>query len=239
MLFEPTLLEGRLVRRYKRFLADVELTSGERVTAHCPNTGSMLGCAEPGSRVWLSRSDNPRRKLAYTWQLVETAEGDLACINTALPNRLVGEWLGTAGAGELALYRERRSEVRYGRENSRIDWLLQGHSEGRPDAYLEVKNLTLGRAGVGYFPDAVTDRGRKHLRELAAMVADGQRAVLLFCVNHTGVAEVRPADWIDPAYGQALREAEAGGVELLAVAGRISAASIELERRLPVYLPGR
>lgn len=239
MRFDPALLEGRLIRRYKRFLADVELAGGERVVAHCPNTGSMLGCAETGSRVWLSRSDNPRRKLAYSWQLVETAEGSLACINTALPNRLVGEWLGTDRSGDLALYRERRSEVRYGREGSRIDWLLQHHRDGQPDAYLEVKNLTLGLEGIGYFPDAVTERGRKHLRELTAMAAAGQRAILLFCVSHSGVGEVRPADWIDPAYGQALREAEAGGVELLAVTGPISPVEIELERLVPVYLPGR
>lgn len=239
MHFEPALIEGRLLRRYKRFLADIELPGAGQITAHCPNTGSMLGCAQPGSRVWVSRSEDPRRKLGFTWQLVETADGSMACINTALPNRLVGQWLADDAIPALAGYRTRRAEVRYGQERSRIDWLLQDHESGSADAYLEVKNVTLGEAGTGYFPDAVTERGRKHLRELMAMRDAGARAVLLFCVNHTGVSEVRPADHIDPAYGELLREADHHGVELLAVRSSISPAGIDIDQGLAVYLAGR
>jgi len=239
MRFDPPLTEGRLLRRYKRFLADIELPGAGQVVAHCANTGSMLGCAEPGSRVWVSRSDDPRRKLGFSWQLVKTADGSMACINTALPNRLAGEWLADDAIPELAGYRTRRAEVRYGQERSRIDWLLQDHVSGSPDVYVEVKNVTLGEAGIGYFPDAVTERGRKHLRELMAMVDSGARAALLFCVNHTGIGEVRPADHIDPVYGELLREAGNQGVELLAVRSAISPGGIEFGQTLPVFPSGR
>ena len=236
MEFPGTLLEGTLIRRYKRFLADVQLADGSEVTAHCPNTGSMLGCCTPGSRVWLSHSDDPRRKLAYTWQLVETAPDTLACINTALPNAQVGQALTQGRIEALAGYRSRRAEVRYGSERSRIDWYLSDHETGQPDAYVEVKNVTLAERSVGYFPDAVTLRGQKHLRELMAMVDSGYRAVLLFCVNHSAITEVRPADGIDADYGLLLRAAAAQGVEVMAWRAALTVHRAELVAELPVVL---
>jgi|SRR5690554_2131093 len=215
MKFPEPLVEGRLLRRYKRFLADVRLVSGEQVTAHCPNTGSMLGCQPENARVWLSRSNNPRRKLPYTWELVETAPGVLACVNTARPNAQARHAIEAGLIAELTGYHEVRAEVRYGSEKSRIDLLLSGH-ESAPDAWVEVKNVTLADGATGYFPDAVTERGQKHLRELMAQAAAGDRAVLFFLVNHEGIREVRPADHIDPRYGELLREAHAAGVEVLA-----------------------
>lgn len=215
MKFPVVLTEGRLIGRYKRFLADVRLAGGEVVTAHCPNTGSMLGCQPDDARVWLSRSDNPRRKLAYTWELVEAAPGALACINTARPNAQAREAVESGRIAALDGYRQIRAEVRYGTEKSRIDLHLSEH-DSAPDAWVEVKNVTLCEAGTGFFPDAVTTRGQKHLRELIARVRAGDRAVLLFCVNHTGISQVRPADHIDPTYGRLLREAVSAGVEVLA-----------------------
>ncbi|OEY66517.1 DNA/RNA nuclease SfsA [Marinobacter sp. X15-166B] len=242
MQLSARLVEGRLLKRYKRFLADVQLADGSVVTAHCPNTGSMRGCQPDNARVWLTTNDNPKRKLRYTWELVEVASGHVACINTARPNGQVGEAIEAGVIGELAGYATRRSEVRYGSENSRIDWLLSGH-ESQPDAWVEVKNVTLAEiAGAhsvpqGYFPDAVTVRGQKHLRELMAQVAAGGRAVLCFCVNHTGIEVVRPADHIDPAYGQLLREAAAAGVEVLAYrADDLADGSLRLRTPVPVIL---
>lgn len=215
MKFPEPLVEGRLIRRYKRFLADVRLSDGREVTAHCPNTGSMLGCQPTEGRVWLSESNNPKRKLRYTWELVETAPGMLACVNTARPNAQAQEAIGAGRVGPLTGYRYCRPEVKYGSERSRIDLLLSGH-ETKPDAWVEVKNVTLAENGQGFFPDAVTERGQKHLRELMAQVAGGDRAVLFFVVNHTGIETVRPADHIDARYGQLLREACDAGVEVLA-----------------------
>jgi len=215
MKFEQPLLEGQLIRRYKRFLADVRLADGSEVTAHCPNTGSMLGCQPADGRVWLSRSNNPARKLAYTWELVETAPGFLACINTARPNSQAREAIEAGRITELTGYSHCRPEVKYGEEKSRIDLLLSGH-EAKPDAWVEVKNVTLDDNGQGFFPDAVTTRGQKHLRELMAQVALGDRAVLFFVVNHTAIATVRPADHIDRHYGQLLRQACNAGVEIMA-----------------------
>ncbi|WP_100639288.1 DNA/RNA nuclease SfsA [Marinobacter salexigens] len=223
MKFPEPLIEGRLIRRYKRFLADVRLPGGEEVTAHCPNTGSMLGCQPSNGRVWLSRSNNPARKLPFTWELVETAPGMLACVNTARPNAQAREAIAAGRVTELSGYSDIRSEVRYGEEKSRIDLLLAGH-ESKPDAWVEVKNVTLEESGQGYFPDAVTTRGQKHLRELMAQVALGDRAVLFFVVNHTGINSVRPADHIDPRYGQLLRQAKDAGVEILAYQADLSGA---------------
>lgn len=209
------MTKGRLIRRYKRFLADVTLPDNSEITAHCPNTGSMLGCQPADARVILSVSDNPKRKLKYTWELVETSPGVWACVNTARPNAQAREAIELGVVTELAGYSRVRSEVRYGSEKSRIDLHLSGH-ESRPDAWVEVKNVTLCEQGTGYFPDAVTTRGQKHLRELIAQAEAGDRAVLLFLVNHTGIDVVKPADQIDPAYGKLLRQAQAAGVELLA-----------------------
>lgn len=215
MMFASDLIEGRLIKRYKRFLADVQLPDGTVVTAHCPNTGSMLGCQPESGRVWLSANDDPKRKLRYTWELVETVPGEFACINTARPNGQARAAIEAGRIPELAGYPDCKPEVRYGLERSRIDLHLSGHATLR-DAWVEVKNVTLCESGTGYFPDAVTTRGQKHLRELMGQVSAGERAVLLFCVNHTGIGSVRPADHIDSIYGQLLREAAAAGVEVLA-----------------------
>lgn len=237
MKFPEPLLEGRLLRRYKRFLADVRLADGETVTAHCANTGSMKGCQPDGARVWLSRSDNPRRKLAFTWELVEARPGVLACVNTSRPNHQVREAVLSGRIPELCGYASCLAEVRYGEERSRIDLLLSGH-ESLPDAWIEVKNVTLEESpGAGYFPDAVTLRGQKHLRELMAQVGRGGRAVLFFVVNHTGITEVRPADHIDPAYGRLLREAAAAGVEVLAYRADLATAAGEPSGQLSLTVP--
>ena len=214
MQFDPPLTPGTLQRRYKRFLADVTLDSGDTVVAHCPNTGAMTGCDGSGSRVWLSHSSNPRRKLAWTWELVEAGpERARACVNTARANTIMGELLNDAPPLGLAAYDRVRPEVRYGSEKSRIDWLLEDSAGQHPPVWIEVKNVTLVEAGIGYFPDAVTVRGQKHLRELQARVATGDRAMLLFCVSHSGAREVRPAEGVDPVYARLLREAVEQGVE--------------------------
>lgn len=229
----PPLVSARLLRRYKRFLADVELDSGETMTVHCPNTGAMTGCAEPGSRVWLSQSDNPRRKYRYTWELVETAAGHRACIHSARANDLVEEALRAGVVDELRGFEALAREVRLGTEGSRLDFLLQ-----MPDAvhcYMEVKSVTLyWQRGMGLFPDAKSDRAARHLRELMAAVAAGHRAVLFFAVLHTGIDTVAPADAIDPRYAETFREALAAGVEVLAYAASISDSGLALQRRLPV-----
>lgn len=240
MKFPQSLIEGRLIRRYKRFLADVRLPDGSEVIAHCPNTGSMLGCQPAGARVWLSESDNPKRKLRYTWELVETVPGELACINTARPNAQARQGVESGAVPELAGYGTVRAEVRYGAENSRIDLHLTEHPV-HADAWVEVKNVTLCEDGTGYFPDAVTTRGQKHLRELMAQVGEGERGVLLFVVNHTGITAVRPADHIDAVYGQLLREAVSAGVEVLAYRAELGddngpTGDLALAGRVPVIL---
>jgi sugar fermentation stimulation protein A len=235
MKFAAPLTEGRLIKRYKRFLADVELSDGQLITAHCPNTGSMLGVCEPGSRVWLSHSDSTTRKYAYTWELVEVG-ATLVGINTALPNRLVEEAIVGRRISALQGYHHIRREVRYGNEASRIDLLLTNVA-GKA-CYVEVKNVTAAVSeGVALFPDAVSERGSKHLRELMEMVQQGHRAVLVFCVQRSDVKEVRPADDIDPVYGRTLREALAGGVEVLAYKATLSSREISLDLRLPVVCP--
>ncbi|AZT82723.1 DNA/RNA nuclease SfsA [Marinobacter sp. NP-4(2019)] len=240
MNFSQPLIKGKLVRRYKRFLADVLLEDGSEVVAHCPNTGSMLGCQPDNARVWLSESDNPKRKLRYTWELVETSPGELACINTARPNAQAREAVEAGRVKELTGYGECRSEVRYGEEKSRIDLHLSGHAT-LADAWVEVKNVTLCEDGRGFFPDAVTTRGQKHLRELMAQVAKGDRAVLMFVVNHTGITSVRPADHIDATYGALLRDAVSAGVEVLAYradlgGGEGPSGNLALTSTVPVIL---
>lgn len=235
MKFAAPLVEGRLVRRYKRFLADVELAAGGTITAACPNTGSMMGCCEPGSRVWLSESDSPTRKYRHTWELVE-AGGVKVGINTGLPNRLVREAVERGVIAELAGYESMRPEVAFGEERSRIDLLLQG--PGRPDCYVEVKNVTAAVTGrVALFPDAVSERGAKHLRELMRLKAQGLRAVLVFCVQRGDVDEVRPADAIDPVYGRTLREAISAGVEVMAWRAAVTTKAIAIDARLGVNCP--
>jgi sugar fermentation stimulation protein A len=237
--FASPLVEGRLLRRYKRFLADVELEAGGTVTAACPNTGSMLGCCEPGSRVWLSESDSPTRKYRHTWELVEAGlpgRAVMVGINTGLPNRLVAEAIASGLIAELSGYGSLRREVAFGEERSRIDLLLE--SPGREPCFVEVKNVTAAvSAGVALFPDAVSERGTKHLRELMRLRGRGLRPVLVFCVQRGDVDEVRPADAIDPLYGRTLREAVAAGVEVMAWRAEVTAGAIALESRIPVTLP--
>lgn len=231
------LVEGRLIKRYKRFLADIELSDGSTMTAHCPNTGSMKHCAQAGARVWFFDANNPKRKLAHTWELVEVDNKYLACINTHRANHLAREAIESGLIASLAGYDKIQTECRYGNENSRIDLLLsQGES---PDCYVEVKSVTLlEQDGLGIFPDAVTTRGQKHLRELMEMVSQGYRAVLFFSVAHTGIQAVQPAWEIDPTYARTLKEAIHHGVEVIAVGAEISTQSIRLSRVLPFHIGG-
>lgn len=239
MRFSHNLLEGRLIRRYKRFLADVEL-DGRQVTAHTANTGAMTGCCEPGSRVWLSVSDNPKRKYAYTWELVETnteSQPIMVGINTLMANHLVAEAITHGKIKALEQYGNIRKEVRYGDENSRIDLLLTASGDNACEScYVEVKNVTLAQEGVGYFPDAKSARAIKHLRELIKVRESGARAVIFFCVPREDVMEVRPARFIDPDYADALRTALQNGVQALAYRAKVSVQEIVLQDLLPVNL---
>ncbi|MFZ3184506.1 MAG: DNA/RNA nuclease SfsA [Pseudomonas sp.] len=235
MQFEPTLEQGRLLKRYKRFLADIETASGELLTIHCPNTGSMFNCMQEGGAVWFSRSNDPKRKLPGTWELSETPQGRLACVNTGRANALVEEALRAGVITELAGFIGLRREVPYGEERSRIDFRLDYPSG---PAFVEVKSVTLGFAdsNVAAFPDARTERGAKHLRELTALARNGVRAVQLYCVNLSGIEAVRPAAEIDPRYAATLREALAAGVEVLAYGVEISPLEIRVVRKLQVQL---
>lgn len=235
MRFEPLLTEARLLRRYKRFLADVEFPDGRRETVHCPNTGSMLGCADPGMRIWLSRASNPDRKYAWTWEQVEVMPGVLVGIHTGRSNALVREAIEGGVIRELAGYPTLRGEVTAGK-GFRVDFLLSGH-RSQPDCYLEVKNVTAAVTdGVALFPDAVSERASRHLRELMTRVRSGTRAMLCFCVQRDDVTEVRPADAIDAEYGRTLREALAAGVETCAYVARLNPTEAELYRSTPVRL---
>jgi sugar fermentation stimulation protein A len=235
MKFEPPLIEAVLLRRYQRFLADVRLKDGQEMTVHCANTGSMQHCVVPGSPCWISLSDNPKRKLPGTLEITTTTLGFKAGVNTARPNQLVREGIESGLIGELQGYASLRQEVKYGSENSRIDLLLEKAGER---CFVEVKNVTLERGdGLVCFPDAVTSRGAKHLRELMAMVAEGYRAVLVFCVQHSGATSAAVAADIDPLYAQTLADALAGGVEVLAYGCSLSAGEIALGRRI-AFRPG-
>jgi sugar fermentation stimulation protein A len=230
----PKLVKATLVKRYKRFLADVILESGVAITVYCPNTGAMTGCAEPGSNVWLSISDNQKRKYKHTWELVKTARDEMVCIHSAKANQLVREAIELGVIEGLAGYDNIRSEVKYGEENSRIDFLLERDSG---QCFIEVKSVTMltDKDCQGVFPDAISDRGRKHLRELIAVKKLGHRAVLFFCVLHTGINSVTPADLIDQKYGETFREALAVGVEVFAYRASISPEKIELLCPVQVY----
>lgn len=235
MKFSAPLLCATLLRRYKRFLADCELADGTRLTAACPNTGSMLGCSTPGSRVWLSRSDSPTRKYRHTWEMVEVGRVKVG-INTGLPNKLVREAIENGVIAELSGYESLRGEVPFGLERSRVDLLLQG--AGRADCYVEVKNVTAAVSErVALFPDAVSARGAKHLRELMRLKVEGLRAVLVYCVQRGDVDEVRPADQIDPLYGRTLREAIAAGVEVLAYRAKVTTREVVLQESIAVHCP--
>ena len=235
MKLPQPLIEGRLIRRYKRFLADVELASGEVVTAHCADPGSMLGLVEAGLPVWLSVSDDPRRRLAHSWELVRVDAGageTLVGINTSRPNRLAEEAIEAGRIGELVGYEGMRREVRYG-QNSRIDLLLEG-SDRRP-CYVEVKNVHLSRsAGLAEFPDSVTKRGAKHLDELAGMVGQGARAVMLYVIQRGDAERFALARDIDPAHGAAFDAARAAGVEAIAYRCEMSLSEIVIGCSVPI-----
>ncbi len=235
MEFPSPLVPGMLTKRYKRFLADVRLKTGEEITAHCPNPGAMMGLQEPNSAVWLSKSQNKARKLPFTWELVETS-GGLVGINTAHPNRIAEEAIICGAIPELSGYETCRREVKYG-QNSRIDLLLSGHQTDQRECYVEVKNVHLLRTeNLAEFPDSVTDRGRKHLRELSDMVAGGSRAVMLFIVQRSDCERFSIAGDIDAKYAAALTEATESGVEVLCYGCRISTTSIEIDRPLSLAL---
>lgn len=232
MRFSDPLIRGALISRYKRFLADVRLEGGAVVTAHCANSGSMLGCDEPGAEVWLSPAHNPNRRLGYTWELVRVG-ATLVGINTGRPNRLVEEAIGAGTITELAGYDALRREVRYG-AHSRIDLLLEG--VGRPICWVEVKNVTLRRGEAAAFPDAVTARGAKHLDELARRAQAGERAVMVYLIQREDCRFFTLAADIDPAYAKALAAARRAGVETLAYRCRLTPEAITVDRPLAVDL---
>lgn len=233
----PPLHPGRLIKRYKRFLADVRLDDGETLTAHCPNPGAMTGLQDPGARVWLSRSDNPKRKLSHTFELIETA-GGLVGINTGHPNAVVAEAIASGAIPDLGGYASLRREVKYG-EKSRIDILLEDPSRGR--CWVEIKNVHLKRddgpnPGAAEFPDSVTARGARHLDEMANQVRAGDRAVMVYLVQRMDCDRFCVAGDIDPTYRDALARAMAAGVEAVCVDTDISTAAIVVRRRLPLDL---
>lgn len=238
-VFMVELYPALLLKRYKRFLADIRLPDGCEITIHCPNTGSMKNCVVPNSPCWYSVSESKARKYPQTLEIVTTPSGDLAGINTARTNELVATALQENIIAELKGYQSLRREVTCGNEKSRIDFLLEHHPLDQRACYLEVKNVTLmENEGQGLFPDAVSERGSKHLRELIHMVQQGHRAVLLFCVQHTGIKTVSPADAIDPVYGKTLREAICAGVEVMAYGAELEPDDnlILLKRCLTVLL---
>ena len=234
MRFPRPLVPARLVQRYKRFLSDHELADGTVVTAHCANPGGMIGIREPGMRTWLAPAGNPGRKLQWDWEVVE-ADGTLIGCHTGRPNALVEEAILSGAIPELAGYATLRREVPYG-TRSRVDMVLSG--PGRADCFVEVKNCHMRRQGsLAEFPDAVTTRGAKHMAELAAVVAAGGRAVLVYCIQRADCEAFATAADIDPAYDAALHAAIAAGVEVLPYACRVDTQEIVVERLLPLALP--
>ncbi len=234
MKFASPLIRVQLIRRYKRFLADVRSPDGGEFTVHTPNTGSMAGCAEPGSFIWIRDAGNPKRKYRYTWELSETVDGTLIGVNTILANHLVREAINDKVIAPLVGYEQIRAEVAYGAERSRIDFLLEDAHRGR--CYVEVKNVTASVGEVAIFPDAVSARGTRHLRELGAMVAQGHRGVILFCIQRGDVSAFRPALEIDPLYAETLQQVTAEGVEALAYQAAVDSTEIKLIKPLPVAI---
>jgi sugar fermentation stimulation protein A len=223
------LVPGTLIRRYKRFLADVRLTDGTVVIAHSTNTGRMTGCSDPGSRVWLSRASNPKRKLKWTWELVEVAPGVLLGVNTFLANRLAQEAIEAGLVPGLERTASIEREVKLD-DTMRADLRVDGR------CWVEIKNLTLAAGTVGQFPDAPTTRGQKHLAALTRAVGRGEQAMLLHLVLRPDIEVVEPADHVDPGWGVAIRRAAAAGVQILAVGADVSPEAIIPARRLPVRL---
>ena len=235
MKFEHKLIPGTLIKRYKRFLADIQLDDGEIVTAHCANSGSMMGLKDEGSRVWLSPQTNPKAKLKYKWELIDVS-GSLVGINTARPNGLVQDAITEGTITELVGYQNLRREMKYG-HNSRIDIFLSGSSLNEADCYVEVKSVTLSRQkGIAEFPDAVTARGTKHLGELAQMVADGYRAMMIYLIQREDCGEFQLAADIDPAYEAAFYEALNSGVEAVCYGCILNTNEIIVGPRIPIRL---
>ncbi|CAK1692446.1 sugar fermentation stimulation protein A [Vibrio crassostreae] len=234
MQFNPPLEPATLIKRYKRFLTDIQLPDGSERTIHCANTGAMTGCATPGNTVWYSTSDNAKRKYPNSWEISETDKGHRICVNTARANQLAVEAIENNTIVELLGYNALRTEVKYGSENSRIDILLEDNE--KPPCYIEVKSVTLldeqetSTKGQGFFPDAVTTRGQKHLRELTEMVESGNRAVLLFTVLHSGIEKVSAAHHIDAKYSLLLKQAQDAGVEVLCYKAELSNTQIQLKQ---------
>ncbi|MBN4051791.1 DNA/RNA nuclease SfsA [Parvibaculum lavamentivorans] len=233
MKFSPPLIQATLLKRYKRFLADVRFDDGSETTAHCANPGSMMGLSTPGSTVWLSKSDNPKRKLAWSWELIEVSE-TLVGVHTGRPNALVAAAINAGEIPELIGYETARREVKYG-QNSRIDILLE--KVGTPSAYVEIKSVTLSRTpGLAEFPDSKTSRGAKHMNELAEMAKSGHRAVVFFLVQRSDCTRMCPAADIDPVYAQSLVDAVAAGVEVICYSCKITSEGIDLDGPLDVSL---
>lgn len=234
MRFQTDLVPARLIRRYKRFLADCLLDDGREVTAHVANPGSMLGLKDEGQRIWLEPNDDPKKKLKWAWRLVEHPGGHFTGVDTGVPNRMLKAALLPGEVPGLQGYDQIRPEVKYG-QNSRIDFLLTG---GGPDAYVEVKSVTLSRTpGLAEFPDSVTARGAKHLAELAQVAGQGARAVMLYLVQRTDITAVTLAADLDPAYARAFAQAQAAGVEVLAFSCRITPQGVTLGTPLPFRAP--
>ena len=233
MKFSTPLHKATLIKRYKRFLADVTYSDGQIGTIYCPNTGSMKTCAEPGMTVYFSHDDRPSRKYANTWELSETNSGALIGVNTSLPNSIVGEAIRAQKIKELAGYSNLRPEVKVGK-NSRLDWLLE--ETGREPCFVEVKNVTLKSGDTAFFPDAPTERGQKHLRELLELKRSGARAVIFFLVNRTDCYAFRPAAAIDPTYASLLLSVQKQGVEVLCYQSMITRQDILIAKPLPIHL---
>ena len=238
MKFSPSLLRGTLIKRYKRFFADVELEDGTIVTAHCPNTGAMSGCAEPGYTVFLSESTNPKRKLKYTWELAQTFDGHFIGINTHNANKLVAEALDNKVLKEFSDITRWKAEVTPPTANSRFDFALERENAQHQGIieYMEVKFVTLAENSKGFFPDAVTQRGAKHCLELARLAESGIKTSLLFCVQHTAIESVQVAEYIDPTYAESVKKAADAGVSLLAASCIIDEQKILLNQTLPLIL---
>jgi sugar fermentation stimulation protein A len=227
----PKLIGGALIKRYKRFLADVRLKNGHVVTAHCPNSGSMLECSAPGRPVYLSRHDSPKRRLKYTWEMIEMPSS-LVGVNTMVPNRLVRVSIGSGKIKELTGFDSVRSEVRYG-QNSRIDLLLE---RGNRRCFVEIKNCTLVSDEIAYFPDATTSRGLKHLVELQNQICSADRCVMFYLIQRMDAKLFRPADHIDPAYGKELRRAVNNGIEILAYDVQLDLNKIKLNKTVSIEI---
>ena len=231
MKFSQPLLKGTLIQRYKRFLVDIKLDNGEYITAHCPNSGSMMGCKTPGSIVYVTKNPNPKRKLKYTWELI-SVNNNLVGINTNHPNKLVKEAIENSNIPELTGYDNIQTEVKFG-SNSRLDLLLEG-TQGL--CYVEIKNVTLAENRTALFPDAVTERGQKHLRELMNVVKQGHRGVIFFVIQREDTNCFSCADDIDPIYGKLLRKAIQKGVQPFAYQAHISLKEILIKKPLPIVL---